>query len=137
VRVRKWLIAAGAAVLVAAVAVTVWMVTPSDDTRGESAFPQDAVAADCNAINVFPLPEPRQGVTPHFGLAYDAYLNALPAYQKAVGHGRYPLFWRESSRGVVRYAMVEPTRSGGWRVDTCDGHARIWSDYLRMSGLNG
>jgi hypothetical protein len=100
-RAVKWWIAAVGAVLVAAVAMTVWLNTRSKDDDGfaTSVSPQAAVLAACPAVRAFEMPEPQGDLS----LPWEIYSN----YEKSVERGRFTMFWLRAAHSAPRFATVQ------------------------------
>lgn len=107
----KKLIGAVGLGVAAAAAVTVWLFVGSGGTH-EYGSPQAAVLATCHAARAYTMPAPRPG---DLTIATKMYRD----YQQAVRRGRFPMYWDAPGQTRVRYADVERTSSGKYRVVTC------------------
>lgn len=109
--VRRWIIGAAARMLVAAVALTVWLVTRSDGSSGYASA-RAAVGAACGAHAAKPVRSVRDDVWQVGPLMYRAYLRAQQ-------HGGvFPMVWTNEGPGV-HYAEVRRTAAGRYHVVTC------------------
>jgi hypothetical protein len=103
VPVKKWLITAGAVVLAAAVAVTVWVVTRVDEAP-DYFSPERAVLATCDA-------DPLRPPSPLGDALYPA------AFIQEQG---LAMTWQQPGDINGHIAVVQSTPSHRFQVTTCD-----------------
>ena len=102
---RKWLLATGALVLVAAT-TTIWLVTRRSH---EPSTAVGAVESTCHAQGATLLP-PR--TDPKFGPVFPTVI--------ALRRDLIPVFWMQTGNKPITFeAAVRPTSSGGFEVVNC------------------